>query len=52
MHKITDKAAQEEMNWVVALISSIRSVRADMNVPAAAKIKMLLKVQTRLTRNA
>jgi valyl-tRNA synthetase len=41
--KITDKAAQEEMNWVVQLISSIRSVRADMNVPAAAKIKMLLK---------
>jgi len=41
--KITDKAAQEEMNWVVHLISSIRSVRADMNVPAAAKIKMLLK---------
>ena len=41
--KITDKAAQEEMNWVVQLISSIRSVRSDMNVPAAAKIKMLLK---------
>ena len=41
--KIIDKAAQEEMNWVVSLISSIRSVRADMNVPAAAKIKMLLK---------
>jgi len=41
--KITDKAAQEEMNWVVQLISSIRSVRTDMNVPAAAKIKMLLK---------
>ncbi len=40
---ITDKAAQEEMNWVVRLISDIRSVRADMNVPAAAKITMLLK---------
>jgi valyl-tRNA synthetase len=41
--KITDKAAQEEMNWVVRLISDIRSVRADMNVPAAAKIQMLMK---------
>ena len=41
--RIIDKAAQEEMNWVVNLISGIRSVRADMNVPAAAKIKMLLK---------
>ena len=40
---ITDKAAQEEMNWVVRLITEIRSVRADMNVPAAAMIKMLLK---------
>jgi valyl-tRNA synthetase len=41
--KLTDRAAQEEMNWIVNLISSIRSVRADMNVPAAAKIMMLLK---------
>jgi len=37
------KAAQEEMNWVVRLISEIRSVRADMNVPAGAQIDMLLK---------
>ncbi|MFH1158569.1 MAG: valine--tRNA ligase [Pseudomonadota bacterium] len=41
--KIIDKAASDEMNWVVRLISDIRSVRADMNVPAAAQIKMLLK---------
>jgi valyl-tRNA synthetase len=41
--KITNEAASEEMNWVVRLISDIRSVRADMNVPAAAQIKMLLK---------
>jgi valyl-tRNA synthetase len=40
---LTDKAAETEMNWVVRLISDVRSVRADMNVPAAAKIKMLLK---------
>jgi valyl-tRNA synthetase len=45
--KITDKAAQAEMNWVVRLISEIRSVRADMNVPAAAQIKMLLKGASR-----
>ena len=41
--KIIDKAAQAEMNWVVRLISEIRSVRSDMNVPAAAQIKMLLQ---------
>ncbi len=40
---IIDKAAQAEVNWVVRLITEIRSVRADMNVPAAAKIDMLLK---------
>ncbi len=40
---VIDKDAQEEMNWVIRLISGIRSVRSDMNVPAAAKIKMLLK---------
>ena len=41
--EVVDQEAQEEMNWVIRLISGIRSVRADMNVPAAAKIKMLLK---------
>ena len=41
--KLHDKAAQDEMNWVVRLISEIRSVRADMNVPAAAMIKMMVK---------
>lgn len=40
---IIDKGAQAEVNWVVRLITEIRSVRADMNVPAAAKIDMLLK---------
>jgi valyl-tRNA synthetase len=40
---IIDKAAQAEVNWVVRLITEIRSVRADMNVPAAAQIEMMLK---------
>ena len=35
-------AASAEMHWVIALIEGIRSVRAEMNVPAAAKIAMLL----------
>jgi valyl-tRNA synthetase len=30
--------AASEMNWVIGLITEIRSVRAEMNVPAAAKI--------------
>jgi valyl-tRNA synthetase len=35
-------AATAEMDWVVRLITDIRSVRSEMNVPAAAKIPMLL----------
>jgi valyl-tRNA synthetase len=35
--------AAEEINWLCKLITDIRSVRADMNVPAAAKIRMLVK---------
>jgi valyl-tRNA synthetase len=41
--RLADPAAQAEINWLVRLISGIRSVRADMNVPAAAKIAMILK---------
>jgi valyl-tRNA synthetase len=38
-----DEGAIREMRWVVGLVSSVRSVRAEMNVPAAAKIDVLLK---------
>src|SRR5258708_40306491 len=31
------------MRWVVGLVSRVRSVRAEMNVPAAAKVALLLK---------
>ena len=33
-----DGAADSEIRWVIALVSEIRSVRAEMNVPAGAKI--------------
>ncbi|HJT44171.1 MAG TPA: valine--tRNA ligase [Rhizomicrobium sp.] len=50
-------AASAEMNWVIDLIKGIRSVRAEMNVPAGAKITMLLTgadavAKERLARNA
>lgn len=35
--------AQEEIDWVIRFISEIRSVRADMNVPASAKLTLLVK---------
>jgi valyl-tRNA synthetase len=36
------RAASDEMNWVIDLIKGVRSVRAEMNVPAAAKIPLVL----------
>ncbi|MEZ0225809.1 MAG: valine--tRNA ligase [Alphaproteobacteria bacterium] len=41
--KIIDRAAQDEVNWVVRLIVEIRRIRSDLNVPDGAQIKMLLK---------
>jgi valyl-tRNA synthetase len=40
---IRDAAASAEMDWVVRLISTVRAVRAEMNVPAGAQIALLLK---------
>ncbi len=40
---LVDEAAASEMDWVIRLISDIRSVRAEMNVPAAAKIPLRVK---------
>ncbi|ABS64613.1 valyl-tRNA synthetase [Parvibaculum lavamentivorans DS-1] len=38
-----DAAADKEMDWVIRFITEIRSVRAEMNVPAGAKIALLIK---------
>lgn len=35
--------ASSEMEWLIRLISTIRSVRADMNVPAGAKIPLAVR---------
>ncbi len=36
-------AAHGDVNWVQAVISEVRSVRADMNVPASAIIPLVIK---------
>ncbi len=38
-----NKAAHDEMQWVIDLVSGIRSIRAEMNVPPSAKIALVLK---------
>jgi valyl-tRNA synthetase len=48
--------ARAEMRWLIDLVSGVRSVRAEMNVPPSAKIALLLKDATpeteeRLHRN-
>ena len=39
---LIDEAAIEEVDWVIRLISSIRSTRSDLNVPVAAKAPLTL----------
>ena len=38
-----DRLASAEMEWVVQAISAIRALRAEMNVPSAARIPLLIK---------
>ena len=35
---LVDEAADAEVEWVISFISNVRSVRAEMNVPAGAKV--------------
>ncbi len=39
--ELIDETADAEMTWVIALIEEIRSARAEMGVPAGAKLDML-----------
>ncbi|WP_126424172.1 valine--tRNA ligase [Asticcacaulis excentricus] len=37
-----DAAADTEINWLIELISEVRSVRSEMNVPGSAKVPLTL----------
>ena len=39
---LDDEAADSEVEWVIRVISDIRSVRSEMNVPAGAKIPCVI----------
>jgi valyl-tRNA synthetase len=39
---LIDPKAAEEINWLIDLVSETRSARAELNVPAGAKIPLLL----------
>ncbi len=39
---LADEDAGEEMEWVIGFISSVRSVRSEMNIPAGAKVPLVV----------
>jgi valyl-tRNA synthetase len=45
-----DEAADAEIGWLIKVISDIRSARAELNVPAAAKLKLLVVGANEATR--
>ena len=47
---LEDKSADAEINWMIRLISEIRSVRAEMNVPAGARIPLVIAGANALTK--
>ena len=40
---LINTSANEEIDWVVRLISQVRTIRSEMNVPPGAKIPLILK---------
>jgi valyl-tRNA synthetase len=45
-----DKAAADEINWLIDMVSGIRSARAEMNVPPGAKAPLVIVGANALTR--
>jgi valyl-tRNA synthetase len=48
--RLEDAVAEAEIGWVVDLITAIRSVRAEMNVPPASQLPLLLAASSQETR--
>ena len=47
---LADAEADAEIGWLVKLVSEVRSVRSEMNVPAGAKIPLVLVGAGKATR--
>ncbi len=48
---LVDAEAAAEIDWAIRLISELRAVRAEMNVPAGAKLTLLMKDAAPETRD-
>nr|ART36788.1 D429 [uncultured bacterium] len=51
MGHLINPSADQELDWVIRLITAVRSVRAELNVPAGAKIPLLVKDANGDTQN-
>ena len=49
--EFTDEAAEAEIGWLVDLVTAIRSVRAEMNIPPATLTPLVLSGASRETRD-
>jgi valyl-tRNA synthetase len=47
---LADAAADEEIGWLVNLVSEVRSVRSEMNVPAGAKTPLVMVAASKAVR--
>ena len=41
--RLIDRAVEAEIDWVIKLISEVRALRSEMNVPPAAKLALTIK---------
>src|SRR4029077_15592886 len=49
---LEDAAAEAEIGWVVDLVTAIRSMRAEMNVPPASQLPLVLAASSAATRES
>jgi valyl-tRNA synthetase len=48
--ELHDAEAEAEIGWVIDLVNAIRSVRAEMNIPPASQIPLVLSAASEMTR--
>jgi valyl-tRNA synthetase len=47
---LINETAKAEMDWVIRLVSTIRTIRVELNVPAAAQVQLQLKDASTATK--
>jgi valyl-tRNA synthetase len=48
---LADPAADAEIGWLIEAVSAVRSVRSELNVPPAAKVPVLFRDASEVTRS-